>query len=111
MDEELEKLRKKKLLEIQQQQQFEDSMEQQDAQQKEFEDKKKMILRTILTSKAKERLGNIKISRPEIAESIENQLIMLAQSGRLENKINDEQLRGILQRIIPKKRDINIRRR
>ena len=111
MDEELEKLRKKKLLELQQQQQFEESMEQQDAQQKEFEDKKKMILRTILTSKAKERLGNIKISRPEIAESIENQLIMLAQSGRLENKINDEQLRGILQRIIPKKRDINIRRR
>ena len=111
MDEELEKIRKKKLLEIQQQQQFEESMEQQDTQQKEFEDKKKMILRTILTSKAKERLGNIKLSRPEIAENIENQLIMLAQSGRLENKINDEQLRGILQRIIPKKRDINIRRR
>jgi len=110
MDEELEKLRKKKLLELQQQQ-FEESMEQQDDQQKEFEDKKKMILRAILTPKAKERLGNIKISRPEIAENIENQLIMLAQSGRLESKINDEQLRGILQRIIPKKRDINIRRR
>ena len=110
MDEELDKLRKKKLLELQQQQ-FEESMEQQDDQQKEFEDKKKMILRAILTSKAKERLGNIKISRPEIAENIENQLIMLAQSGRLESKINDEQLRGILQRIIPKKRDINIRRR
>jgi programmed cell death protein 5 len=111
MDEELEKLRKKKLMELQQQKQFEESMEEQDAQQKDFEEKKKMILRTILTSKAKERLGNIKVARPEIAENIENQLIMLAQSGRLENKINDEQLRAILQKIIPKKRDINIRRR
>ena len=111
MDEELEKLRKKKLLELQQQKQFEESMEDQEAQQKDFEEKKKMILRTILTSKAKERLGNIKIARPEIAENIENQLIMLSQSGRLERKINDEQLRAILKRLIPKKRDINIRRR
>ena len=111
MDEELEKIRKKKLLELQQQKQFEESMEEQEDQQKEFEEKKKMILRTILTSKAKERLGNIKVARPEIAENIENQLIMLAQSGRLESKINDEQLRSILQKIIPKKRDINIRRR
>ena len=111
MDEELEKLRKKKLLELQQQQQFEDSMDEQEAQRKDFEDKKKMILRTKLTNKAKERLGNIRVARPEIAENIENQLIMLAQSGRLESKINDQQLRAILQKIIPKKRDINITRR
>ena len=111
MDEELERLRKRKLLELQQQRQLEESMEEQEEQQKDFEEKKKMILRAILTSKAKERLGNIKVARPEVAENIEKQLIMLAQSGRLESKINDEQLRGILQRIIPKKRDINIRRR
>ena len=111
MDEELEKLRRKKLLELQQQQQFEDSIDEQGAQQQDLEAKKKMILRAILTSKAKERLGNIKISRPEIAENIENQLITLAQSGRLESKINDEQLRTILQKVIPKKRDINITRR
>ncbi len=111
MDEELEKLRRKKLLELQQQQQYEDSIDEQGAQQQDLEAKKKMILRAILTSKAKERLGNIKISRPEIAENIENQLITLAQSGRLESKINDEQLRTILQKVIPKKRDINITRR
>jgi programmed cell death protein 5 len=46
-----------------------------------------------------------------IGEQIENQLIMLAQSGRLQEKITDAQLRELLQKIMPKKRDINIKRR
>ena len=111
MDEELEKLRKKRLRELQQGEELQESTEDQEAQQKEFEEKKKMILRSILTPKAKERLGNIKVARPEMAGSIENQLIALAQSGRLKNKINDEQLRILLSSIIPKKRDIKIKRR
>jgi len=36
---------------------------------------------------------------------------MLAQSGQLKNKINDEQLRLLLTKLIPKKRDITIKRR
>jgi len=36
---------------------------------------------------------------------------MLTQSGQLKSKINDEQLRKLLQRILPKKRDIKIKRR
>jgi len=70
-----------------------------------------MILRGILTTQAKERLGRIKVARPEMAEEIENQLIMLVQGDRLKNKINDEQLRMLLSKIIPKKRDIKIERR
>jgi len=111
MDEELENLRRKKLQELQQQNQFQESLEEQDAQQKEFEEKKRTILRGILTTQAKERLGRIKVARPEMAGEIENQLIVLAQSGRLKNKINDEQLRMLLSKIIPKKRDIKIERR
>jgi programmed cell death protein 5 len=111
MDEELEKLRKKKLEEIQRQSGMQESFEEQEKQAKEFEEQKKMILRTILTTDAKERLGRIKVARPDMAESIENQLIILAQRGQLKGKINDEQLRTLLKRIIPKKRDIKIRRR
>jgi programmed cell death protein 5 len=112
MDEELEKLKKKKLQEMEQQAAFQESMEeQQEAQKKEFEEKKKMILRAILTTQARERLGRIRVARPEIVENIENQLIMAAQSGQLKNKINDEQLRMLLQKAIPKKRDIKIKRR
>jgi programmed cell death protein 5 len=111
MDEELENLKKKKLQELQQQAALQESMEQQEEQQKQFENQKKMILRAILTTNARERLGRIKIARPEIVESIENQLIMAAQSGQLKNKINDEQLRMLLSKAIPKKRDIKIKRR
>ena len=111
MDEELENLRQKKLQELQQQGQLQESLEEQDAQKKELEERRRTILRSILTTQAKERLGRIKVARPEMAEEIENQLIMLAQGGRLKNKINDEQLRMLLSKIIPKKRDIKIERR
>lgn len=111
MDEELEKLRKKRLQELQQQASLQESLEEQEEQKKQYEQQKKAILRNILTTEARERLGRIKIARPEIVESIENQLIMLAQSGQLKNKISDEELRALLQRIIPKKRDIKIKRR
>jgi len=111
MDEELEKLRQKKLQELQQQGQLQESLEEQDSKNKELEERRRTILRSILTTQAKERLGRIKVARPEMAEEIENQLIMLAQGGRLKNKINDEQLRMLLSKIIPKKRDIKIERR
>jgi len=110
----IEAIRKKKLRNLQQQQQQQQMFSQEDfedVQQKEFEDQKKLILRAILTDDARERLGRIKAARPEMAENLENQLIMLAQSGRLKNKINDEQLRELLSKILPKKRDITIRKR
>ena len=111
MDKELDEIRKKKLQQLQQQAEMQESLETQEDQAKKFEEQKKMILRSILTTDAKERLGRIKIARPGMAESIENQLIILAQSGQLKSKINDEQLRMLLSKIIPKKRDINIKRR
>ncbi len=111
MDDELENIKKKKLLELQQQQMLSQGMAEEEAHQKEFEEQKKAVLRRILTTEARERLGRIKVARPEVAENIENQLIMLAQSGRLKNKINDEQLRELLSKLIPKKRDIRIKRR
>ncbi len=112
MDDELEKLRKKRMQELQQQPITEDDLKEQDQeQQKQLEEQRKAILRTVLTTEARERLGRIKVARPEIAENIENQLILLAQSGRLKTKVTDQQLRELLQRIIPKKRDIKITRK
>src|SRR2546427_783451 len=41
----------------------------------------------------------------------ENQMIALAQSGRVQRMIDDPTLRQILERVIPRKRDIKIERR
>lgn len=111
MDEELERLRRKRLQELQQEDQYQQSMNEQESQNRELEEQKKQILRNILTPMARERLTNIRLSRPQIADQIENQLITLAQSGRLNQKITDDQLRELLARLIPKKREIKIQRR
>ena len=105
----IEAIRKKKLRELQEQALSQEELQQE--QQQEFEEQKKQALRALLTDDARERLGRIRAARPELAENLENQLIMLAQSGRLKNKINDEQLRELLAKLLPKKRDITIRRR
>jgi programmed cell death protein 5 len=72
---------------------------------------KQRVLRQILEPKAKERLARIKIARPQIVELIENQLIALVQGGQISGQISDDDLKIILSKLMPKKRDITIRRK
>jgi len=104
---ELEEIRRRKLLELQQRL----AEEQRRAQaQQQLELQKQAILRRILTPKARQRLTNIKMVRPEFAAQLELQLIQLAQQGRLPMPLNDEQLKNILVQLQAQKRDIKIRR-
>ena len=106
-EEELEALRKKKLLELQRRL----SQESQRVQaQQQFEAQKQAVLRRILTADARQRLTNLKMVKPEFAEQLELQLIQLAQQGRIELPINDKQLKEILIRLQSSRRDIKIRR-
>ncbi len=79
-DEELNNIRRRKLEELRQQ-----AAQQQiaEAQQKEFEEKKYLIMRKILSVEGRQRLENIRIVKPQYAEQIEMQLIQLFQSGQL----------------------------
>lgn len=106
-EKELEELRKRKLLELQRRM----AQEQQRIQmEQQIEVQKQAALRTILTSKARQRLTNLKMVKPEFAEQLELQLIMLAQQGKVNIPVTDEQLKDILMRLQSRRRDIKIRR-
>ncbi|MFX1518877.1 MAG: DNA-binding protein [Promethearchaeota archaeon] len=107
-DDELEELKKRRLIELQQQQL---EKERQAQMQQELEAQKQAILRQILTPEARERLNRIKIVKPELADAVELQLIQLAQAGRLGSVLTDDQLKTILRRLTDKQRDIKITRK
>jgi len=104
-DSELERIRAKKLQDMQQQAIEEQKREQ---VQDEIEAQRTSILKQILTDEARQRLTNIRMVRPEFAESVELQLIQLAQTGRLGEKITDAQLKKTLQQISQRKRESKI---
>ncbi|MBI5254103.1 MAG: DNA-binding protein [Euryarchaeota archaeon] len=107
MQEDLEELKRRRLLELQQRLQEERAK---DEQRQLIELQRRSILMEVLTPEARSRLANVKIAKPEYAVQIENLLIQLAQSGQLKQKIGDAQLKQILGKISEKKREFRIRR-
>jgi len=106
-DAELDNLRKRRMQELRRQ----IDMEQAQAEQQEaVEEQKQAVLRQILTPEARQRLTRIRLVKPEFAGQLELQLIQTAQTGRIRLPITDEQLRLLLSKLQPQKREIKVRR-
>ena len=102
-DDDLQRLKEQRLLEMQRR-------ETDDNVKTKVDKEKQEALRVILTPEARQRLTNIKLVRPELAEQLELQLIQLAQTGRINIPMKDDQLKQILGKFTEKKRDTTIRR-
>jgi len=80
-------------------------------EQPEFVAQKEIILKQILSSDARLRLNNVKMVKPDVANTVENYLINLASQGRVKPPVTDDQLKQILLSIQQPKRDFKINRR
>jgi programmed cell death protein 5 len=114
-DSELAELRRRRLQQLQEMQSGAGAnpayvAAQQDEQARR-ESERAEILRRIMTPEARERLGRIRLAKPDVANAVEQQVIALAASGRLQRAIDDATLRALLERIMPERREITITRR
>jgi programmed cell death protein 5 len=109
----IEEIRRKRMQQIQQQaaqQSPQAEQQQQEQMRRELETQKREAMMQLLTPEARARLANIRLTKPEFVDQIEIQLIQLAQAGRVQSKITDDQLKELLRKLIGKKRDIKISR-
>jgi programmed cell death protein 5 len=109
-DEELEQLREQKREQLKEQM-GEGEGEAREAQRQQAEAQKKAILRQHLTDGARKRLNTVKMSKPQVGEKVEQQVVALAQSGRVQGKIDEEKMKALLKEITPDSKSFDIKRR
>jgi len=95
------KLLQQKLLE--QQQAHLQAHLQEQLQQQQMQEVLRVIKMQVLDAKARERLANLKLVKPELATQLEIYLAQLYQSGQIRGRISDEQMVAILKKISEKK--------
>ena len=115
-DDRLEELREQKMQELREQQQQQQGAgganeEAQKAAQEQAEAQKQALLKQHLTDGARQRLNAVQMSKPDFAEQVERQLVALAQSGRIQDRIDEDQMRELLRELKPESKSFNIRRR
>ena len=109
-EEELEELRQRKMEQLKDRQGGEGD-EAREAQRQQAEAQKEAMLKQALTDGARKRLNTVKMSKPQFGEKVEQQVVALAQSGRLQGKIDEEKMKDILEEMKPDSKSFDIRRR
>jgi DNA-binding TFAR19-related protein (PDSD5 family) len=106
-DEEYARIRQKKLSELQRS--FESS-QQEELSDTELEKQKKALLKRILTPEAYGRIERVKLAYSDLASKVEDYILLLLQSGRINHIISDEEVKMLLRKLNPEK-EIRIRRK
>jgi programmed cell death protein 5 len=112
-DERIEELRQQKMQELKEQAQEGGAGERAEAQQaaqQQAEAQKQALLKQHLTDGARQRLNAVQMSKPEVAEQVEQQVVALARSGRIQDRIDEDQMRKLLKELTPDK-SFDIQRR
>ncbi|WP_248515883.1 DNA-binding protein [Salinarchaeum laminariae] len=110
-EEDIEDLREQKLQELQDRADDGDQAEAQQARQESAEAQKKAMLRQHLTDGARKRLNTVKMSKPEFGEQVEQQVLALARSGRVQGRIDEDQMKELLSELKPDSKSFDVKRR
>jgi len=114
-DERLEELREQRLQELQDRAQGGEgeagAQQAQQAAQDRAEAQQEAMLKQYLTDGARQRLNAVEMSKPEFAATVKKQVVALAQSGRIQGRIDEDQMRDLLEELQPDSQSFNIRRR
>jgi programmed cell death protein 5 len=109
MDEEYEKLRRRRLAELQKEigEVGEVGV---GSEEEQIEKQRRLLLRQLLTPEAIGRLERVKIGHSDLGRKVEDYILLLAQSNKLTHQIDDEELKSLLMKLTPRK-EIKIRRK
>jgi len=111
-DERLEELREKKMQELQDRAQGGGADEEaQQAARERAEAQQEAVLKQHLTDDARQRLNAVEMSKPQFAKQVKKQVAALAQSGRVQGRIDEAQIKEILRELQPDDSGFDIRRR
>lgn len=110
-DERIEELRQKKMQELQDQAEQQQQGETDEAARQQADAQKDALLRQYLTDGARQRLNAVQMSKPDFAEKVERQIVAIAQSGRIQGQIDEEQMKSLLKELKPDSKSFDIRRR
>ena len=81
-----------------------------DDQAREMAAQKDVLLRQILSPDARMRLGNVRMVRKDLAETVEGYLINMMRQGRLQTPVSDDQMKQILVSLQQPRRGFKINR-
>ena len=117
---ELDDIRRRRIEQIRQQQMQQQQqqpamnyqqMQQEEQMRQQYEQQKKQALRQILTPEARQRLANLRLTKPEVVNAIELQLIQLAEARQIPLPVSDDTVKQILRNMQGQKREIHITRK